>query len=309
MYEIMSISHIGQIPIGPFIMPSITNCHLFKIKRKLGQENVFEFDVREDYGVLKSSPTIWHPQFGSGQEDKNPRSWCTPLAPEGEYGPSCQILFINISSSTLPGPDCRTWGQHNAWCLGSEHEEDQLVGSGGEIQQGLGQWGRWVRVPSPQGGSSVYLPKSSTLSLKTSLSMTEHEAVPPQFQEKWGIPIFSNAIASAKLGPRDVGVLESHNTDAHDTCHFCPSTQRHFIHPLSSGQSHPIHIPGPGLYFLLVLPLCLSLSLTTSLSISSFHSLGLAQFPYHKFNVSLPACLFLHLSPGFRISALCMHHV
>ena len=74
MYEIMSISHIGQIPIGPFIMPSITNCRLFKIKRNLGQENVFEFDVREDYGVLKSSPTIWHPQFGSGQEDKNPRS-------------------------------------------------------------------------------------------------------------------------------------------------------------------------------------------------------------------------------------------
>ena len=48
LYEIMSISHIGQIPIGPFIMPSITNCRLFKIKRNLGQENVFEFDVRED---------------------------------------------------------------------------------------------------------------------------------------------------------------------------------------------------------------------------------------------------------------------
>ena len=30
------------------IMPSITNCHLFSIKRKLGQENVFEFDVRKD---------------------------------------------------------------------------------------------------------------------------------------------------------------------------------------------------------------------------------------------------------------------
>ena len=50
----------------------------------------------------------------------------------------------------------------------------------------------------------------------------------------------------------------------------------------------------------------LSLFLSNHISISSFHSLGLAQFPYHKFNVSLPACLFLHLSPGFRISALCM---
>ena len=67
-------------------MPSITNCHLFRIKRKLGQENVFEFDVREDYGVLKGSPTFWNPQIGFGQEDSNPRFGCTLLVPEEGYG-------------------------------------------------------------------------------------------------------------------------------------------------------------------------------------------------------------------------------
>ena len=113
-------------------------------------------------------------------------------------------------------------------------------------------------------------------------------------------------MASAELGPRDVGVLGPWNPDAHDRSPFCPSTQSHFLHPLSPGPSNRVHIPDQVSTFLLVLPLCLCFSLTTSLSISSFHSLGLAQFPYHKFNVSLPACLFLHLSPGFRISALCM---
>ena len=52
-------------------MPSITNCHLFRIKRKLGQENVFEFDVREDYGVLKGPPTFSIPQIGCGEKDSN----------------------------------------------------------------------------------------------------------------------------------------------------------------------------------------------------------------------------------------------
>ena len=56
--------------------------------------------------------------------------------------------------------------------------------------------------------------------------------------------------------------------------------------------------------FLLVLPLCFSL--TPSLSVSSFYSLGLSQFPHYSSSVSLPAYLFLHLSPGFRLSALCM---
>ena len=50
-------------------MPSITNCHLFSIKRKLGQENVFEFDGREDNGDLKGSPTFWNPQLVCRQED------------------------------------------------------------------------------------------------------------------------------------------------------------------------------------------------------------------------------------------------
>ena len=71
MHKIMSIGHIGQIPIGPLCLQLLI---AISSELTLGQENVFEFDVREDYGVLKSSPTIWHPQFGSGQEDKNPRS-------------------------------------------------------------------------------------------------------------------------------------------------------------------------------------------------------------------------------------------
>ena len=73
-------------------MPSITNCHLFSIERKLGQENVFEFDVREDQSVLECSPTFWNPQISCGQEDSNPRLGCTPLVPEGGYGPYCQVF-------------------------------------------------------------------------------------------------------------------------------------------------------------------------------------------------------------------------
>ena len=59
------------------------------------------------------------------------------------------------------------------------------------------------------------------------------------------------------------------------------------------------HIPSPlahltpftyldqGSTFLLVLPLCLCFSLTTPLCVSFFHSLGLAQFPYHSSSFSL----------------------
>ena len=95
-----------------------------------------------------------------------------------------------------------------------------------------------------------------------------------QFQKKWGIPICSIPTASAELGPRDVGVLGSWNSGAHDTSSFFPSTQSHLIHPLSPDASNAIHIPGAGVD----LPLCTSsfqcFSLTTSLHVSSFPSLG-----------------------------------
>ena len=58
----------------------------------------------------------------------------------------------------------------------------------GEIQQGLGQWERWPQDTSPQGRLGVYLPKSSTISLKTSLSMTEHEAEPHNSRRNEGYP-------------------------------------------------------------------------------------------------------------------------
>ena len=60
--------------------------------------------------------------------------WMHTASPRGRM---CTLLsnifffFINITSPPLPGPDCRTRGQHNAWCLGSELEEGQLVGEGG----------------------------------------------------------------------------------------------------------------------------------------------------------------------------------
>ena len=52
---IVSIRHIGQIPIGPLCLQLLI---AISSELKLGEENVFEFDVREDYGVLKGSPTI-----------------------------------------------------------------------------------------------------------------------------------------------------------------------------------------------------------------------------------------------------------
>ena len=84
----------------------------------------------------------------------------------------------------------------------------------------------------------------------------------------------SNSNGFCRAWTRDVGVLGSWNSGAHDTSPFCPSTQSHLIHPLSPDASNTIHIPRAGVY----LPLCTSsfqcFSLTTSLHVSSFPSLG-----------------------------------
>ena len=144
----------------------------------------------------------------------------------------------------------------------------------GKIQQSLGQWGRWPWDTSPQ-GRLWSLPAKEQHTLPQDIPLHDRTwGWTSQFQKKWGLPIFSIPMASAELGPRDVGVLGPWNPDAHDRSPFCPSTQSHFLHPLSPGPSNRVHIPDQVSTFLLVLPLCLCFSLTTSLSISSFHSLG-----------------------------------
>ena len=137
----------------------------------------------------------------------------------------------------------------------------------GEIQQSLGQWGRWPWDTSPQ-GRLWSLPAKEQHTLPQDIPLYDRTwGWTSQFQKKWGLPIFSIPMASAELGPRDVGVLGSWNSDAHDTSPFSHSTQSHFIHPLSPGPSNPVHIPRPGLYF----PSCTSslslFSLTTPLSL------------------------------------------
>ena len=127
-------------------------------------------------------------------------------------------------------------------------------------------------------------------------------------------------MATAELGLRDVGVLETWNYDAHDTSPFCPSTQSHFIHPLSPGPSNPVHIPGPGLY----LPPCtssLSLFLSNHISVSSSHALGsgvtygaklcsyTCEYPIFPAPV-IQETILLHcvfLTPLSNTSWLCMH--
>ena len=144
----------------------------------------------------------------------------------------------------------------------------------GEIQQSLGHWGRWPWDTSPQ-GRLWSLPAKERHTLPQDIPLHDRTwGWTSQFQKKWGRPIFSIPMASAELGPRDVGVLGPWNPDAHDRSPFFPSTQSHFLHPLSPGPSNRVHIPDQVSTFLLVLPLCLCFSLTTSLSISSFHSLG-----------------------------------
>ena len=119
-------------------MLSISNCHLFKIKRRPGKKLSLN-DVREDYGVLKGSPTFWNPQIGCGQEDSTPRFGCTPFVPEGEYGPIVKYFFKSISTVHLcqvqtaePGGNTMS----HAWVQNMRNAS--WLGGRGEIQQGLG---------------------------------------------------------------------------------------------------------------------------------------------------------------------------
>ena len=178
-----------------------------------------------------------------------------------------------------------------------------MVGGGGKSNRACSE-GDGSRSLPHRAGSGVCLPKSSTLSLKTSLSMTEHEAESHNSRRNEGYPSFQmQSMASAKFGPRDVGVLESRNSDAHDTSPFCPSTQSHFIHPLSPDKSHPVHLPGPGLNFPPCTSSLISFSLTTSLF---FLSLSTCPIPLSLIQCLSPYLSLLHLSPVFRLSVLSM---
>ena len=144
----------------------------------------------------------------------------------------------------------------------------------GEIQQGLGQWGRWPHDTSPQGRLGVYLPKSSTVCLKTSLSMTEHEAEPHNSRRNEGYP---SVQFQRLLQSLDIGMLVSwgHGT----LMPMIQALSAPALRATSYNPSPPMHLT-PSTYlqqvstFLFVLPLCHCFSLTTSLYASSFHSLG-----------------------------------
>ena len=181
------------------------------------------------------------------------------------------IFFLSISAVHLCQVDFRTWGQHDAWCLGSQLEEDQLVGERGN-PTGPGA----VREMAPRHlptGKAWSLPAKEQHSLPQDIPLHDRTwGWASQFQKKWGIPICSIPTASAELGHRDVGVLGSWNSDAHDTSPFCPSTQSHLIQPLSPDASNAVHIPPAGVY----LPLCtssLSLFLSNHISLCFFLSL------------------------------------
>ena len=180
------------------------------------------------------------------------------------------------------------------------------MGGGGKSNRAWGSEGDGPGTPPHRAGSGVYLPKSSTLSLKTSFSMTEHETEPHNSRRNEGYPSFQMQWPLQSLVP---GMLESwsHRT----LMPMIPALSAPALRATSYIPSPLAHLT-PSTYldqvstFLLVLPLCLCFSLTTPLCVSSFHSLGLAQFPYHSSSFSLLTCLFVHLSRGFRLSALCM---
>ena len=148
------------------------------------------------------------------------------------------------------------------------------MGEGGKSNRAWGSEEDGPGTPPHRAGSGVYLPKRSTLSLKTSLPMTEHEAEPHNSRRNEGYPSFQ---LQWPLKSLDAGMLESWG---HGT--LIPMIQA-LSAPALRATSYipsPLAHLTPSTYldqvstFLLVLPLCLCFSLNTSLSVSSFHSLG-----------------------------------
>ena len=134
--------------------------------------------------------------------------------------------------------------------------EGQLVGGGGESNRAWGLEGDGPATPPHRAGSGAYLPKSSTFSLKTSLSMTEHQAEPHNSRRNEGYPSFQLQWPLQSLDP---GMLES----------WCHGTLMPMIQALSapalrvtSYNPSPLAHLTPSTYldqvstFLLVLHLC-----------------------------------------------------
>ena len=158
-------------------------------------------------------------------------------------------------------PGFRTWGR-------------PAGGGGGKSNRAWGTEGDGPGTPPHRAGYGVYLPKSSTLSLKTSLSMTEHEAEPHNSRRNEGYP---SVQFQRLLQSLDIGMLESwgHGT----LMPMIQALSAPALRATSYNPSPPMHLT-PSTYlqqvstFLFVLPLCHCFSLTTSLYASSFHSLG-----------------------------------
>ena len=141
------------------------------------------------------------------------------------------------------------------------------MGGGGKSNRAWVSEGDGPGTPPHRAGSGVYLPKSNTLSLKTSLCMTEHEAEPHNSRRNKGYPSFQLQWPLQGLDP---GMLESwgHGTPmpmiqalsapALRATSYIPSPLAHL-----TVSTYPDQVST----FLLVLPLCLCFSLTTSLSL------------------------------------------
>ena len=182
------------------------------------------------------------------------------------------IFFTNITSPPLPGPDCMTWGQRNTWCLGSELEEGRLAGEGGnptepvavrEMALGHLPTGQAMEFTCQRAAHSPSRHPSPWQNVRLNLTILEEMRATHLFN--------SNGLCRTwAQGCWSLGAIELWSPD---TSPFCPSTQSHFLHPLSPGPSNRVHIPGPGLYF----PSCtssLSLFLSNHISLYFFLSLS-----------------------------------
>lgn len=162
-------------------------------------------------------------------------------------------------------PGCRTRG------LVLEHEPGP-AGAGG-MQQGPEEGGRWLRVTSPQG-------KPQRLPAKEQRALPQATSLPDRF---WGWA--PHPQAKWKTGTylpkwhglwRNIGALDSENSDARDACLFFPNTQS----PSSLGHGSPSTLRDHFPPILLRIPLCPFLSRPLSPSDSSSPSLRLPVEPH-----------------------------
>ena len=178
------------------------------------------------------------------------------------------------------------------------------MGGGEKSNRAWGSEGDGSGSPPHRAGSGVYLLKSSTLSLKPSLSMTAHEAESHNPRRNEGYTSFQMQRPLQSLAP---GMLEpwSHGT----LMPMIPALSAPALTATSYIPSPLAHLT-PSTYldqvstFLLVLPLCLCFPLATSLCF--FLSLSTCPIPLSLIQCLTPYLSLLHLSPVFRLSVLSM---